>query len=105
MKSILKQLEKGKILISDGGWGTYLHALGLEIGECPEIWNLTHKKEVLSIAQSYIDAVWLVQRLAGSLARGTPVDPADTIARRRASRGHRLGMIKGQRFATIAQPR
>ena len=56
MRSILKALENGKVLISDGGWGTYLHELGLEVGECPEIWNLTHRKEVLSIAQSYIDA-------------------------------------------------
>jgi 5-methyltetrahydrofolate--homocysteine methyltransferase len=56
MRSILKELEKGRILISDGGWGTFLQALGLETGECPESWNLTHRKEVLGIAQSYIDA-------------------------------------------------
>ena len=56
MRSILKELEKGNILISDGGWGTFLQKLGLETGDCPEIWNLTHRAEVLSIAQSYIDA-------------------------------------------------
>lgn len=56
MRSILKSLEKGKILISDGAWGTYLHKLGLDVGECPEIWNATHRAEVLSIAKSYIDA-------------------------------------------------
>ena len=56
MRSILKALESGKILISDGGWGTFLHQLGLGVGECPEIWNVTHRREVLSIAQSYIDA-------------------------------------------------
>lgn len=56
MRSIIKALENGKVLISDGGWGTFLHELGLEVGECPEIWNVTHRKEVLSIAQSYIDA-------------------------------------------------
>lgn len=56
MKSILKALEKGKILISDGGWGTFLHHLGLEVGECPEVWNVTHRADVLSIAKSYIDA-------------------------------------------------
>jgi len=56
MKSLLKALENNTILISDGGWGTFLHKLGLEVGECPEIWNLTHRKEVLSIAESYIDA-------------------------------------------------
>ena len=56
MRSILKALESGKILISDGGWGTFLHKLGLGVGECPEIWNVTHRKEVFSIAKSYIDA-------------------------------------------------
>ena len=56
MRSILKALKSGKILISDGGWGTFLHKLGLGVGECPEIWNVTHRKDVLSIAQSYIDA-------------------------------------------------
>ncbi len=56
MRSLLKAIEGGKILISDGAWGTFLHELGLEVGECPEIWNVTHRKEVLSIAKSYIDA-------------------------------------------------
>ncbi len=56
MRSIRKALEAGKVLVSDGAWGTFLHELGLEVGECPEIWNLTHRNEVLSIAKSYIDA-------------------------------------------------
>jgi 5-methyltetrahydrofolate--homocysteine methyltransferase len=56
MRSILKRLEEGKILISDGAWGTFLHELGLEVGDCPEIWNVTHRQQVLSIAKSYIDA-------------------------------------------------
>jgi len=56
MKSVLKALEKNKVLISDGGWGTFLHSLGLEIGECPEIWNVTHRDKVLHIAKSYIEA-------------------------------------------------
>jgi 5-methyltetrahydrofolate--homocysteine methyltransferase len=56
MRSILKALDNNKILISDGGWGTFLHKLGLEVGDCPEIWNVTHRKEVYSIAKSYIDA-------------------------------------------------
>ncbi|MGA8263262.1 MAG: homocysteine S-methyltransferase family protein [Ignavibacteriaceae bacterium] len=55
-RSILKKLGEGKILISDGGWGTFLHELGLEVGDCPEIWNVTHRQEVLGIANSYIDA-------------------------------------------------
>ena len=56
MRSLLKALQNGNILISDGGWGTYLHELGLEVGDCPEIWNVTNRDKVLSIAQSYVDA-------------------------------------------------
>lgn len=56
MRSIRKALETGKVLVSDGAWGTFLHELGLAVGECPEEWNLTHRAEVLSIAKSYIDA-------------------------------------------------
>ena len=56
MRSLLKALETGQVLISDGAWGTFLHKLGLEVGDCPEIWNLTHREEVRSIAESYIDA-------------------------------------------------
>ena len=56
MRSILKVIENGKILISDGGWGTYLHSLGLEVGACPEIWNVTQRDKVLSIPKSYIEA-------------------------------------------------
>ena len=56
MKSLLKEIQNGKILISDGAWGTFLHELGLGVGECPEIWNVTHRDKVLSIAKSYVDA-------------------------------------------------
>lgn len=56
MRSLLKEIEKGKVLISDGGWGTYLHSLGLEVGACPEIWNVTRRNDVLSIPKSYIEA-------------------------------------------------
>lgn len=55
-RSIIKTIENGKVLISDGGWGTYLHSLGLEVGECPEIWNVTQREKVLGIPKSYIEA-------------------------------------------------
>lgn len=54
--SLSEAISKGKVLISDGAWGTFLHAKGLQPGECPESWNETHPDEVQSIAQSYIDA-------------------------------------------------
>lgn len=56
MKKITEALKEGKILISDGAWGTFLQQMGLQPGECPESWNLSHPDEVFQIAKSYIDA-------------------------------------------------
>ncbi len=54
--TITAAIKSGKILISDGAWGTFLLQKGLQPGECPELWNLTHPDAVREIAQSYIDA-------------------------------------------------
>ena len=56
MKSLLQTIKKGKVLISDGAWGTLLHQRGLQPGECPELWNVTHREDVYAIAKSYVDA-------------------------------------------------
>ena len=56
MGKIIDQIKKGKILVSDGAWGTFLQEKGLQVGECPEEWNITHPEKVREIAQSYIDA-------------------------------------------------
>lgn len=56
MTKILQEIKMGKILVSDGGWGTFLHQKGLKPGECPEEWNKSHSNEVFEIAKSYIDA-------------------------------------------------
>ena len=56
MKKITERVKANEILISDGAWGTFLQQKGLQPGECPELWNITHRDEVLSIAQSYVDA-------------------------------------------------
>ena len=53
---LLKQIGKGRVLISDGAWGTFLQKKGLQPGECPELWNITHRNDVLDIAASYIAA-------------------------------------------------
>ncbi|MEA3392247.1 MAG: homocysteine S-methyltransferase family protein [Candidatus Marinimicrobia bacterium] len=55
-KPFLEALKEGKTLISDGAWGTFLQAKGLQSGECPEEWNISHPKIVESIARNYIEA-------------------------------------------------
>lgn len=56
MRSLVQAVKEGKILVSDGAWGTFLHERGLEAGECPELWNVTHREDVRAIAESYIEA-------------------------------------------------
>jgi len=56
MGKILDLIKAGKILVSDGAWGTFLQQKGMQPGECPEEWNLSHPDEVFDIANSYIEA-------------------------------------------------
>jgi len=56
MTKITELIKSGKVLISDGAWGTFLQEKGLQAGECPEIWNISHPDVVYDIARSYIDA-------------------------------------------------
>jgi 5-methyltetrahydrofolate--homocysteine methyltransferase len=56
MKPLLEKLRDGKVLVSDGAWGTFLQEKGLQPGECPELWNVTHRAEVLDIARRYVEA-------------------------------------------------
>lgn len=53
--NILEELKQNKILLSDGALGTLLQSKGMA-GECPELWNITHRAEVKSIAESYLQA-------------------------------------------------
>jgi 5-methyltetrahydrofolate--homocysteine methyltransferase len=50
------EILKNRVLISDGAWGTFLQKKGMQPGECPELWNITHRNDVLDIAGSYIEA-------------------------------------------------
>jgi 5-methyltetrahydrofolate--homocysteine methyltransferase len=56
MNKFLSVLEKKKILVSDGAWGTELMKLGFKSGSCPELWNLEKPDKVFSIAKGYIDS-------------------------------------------------
>lgn len=56
MGVLLNRLEQKKKLVSDGAWGTFLYKRGLAVGDCPELWNDTHRSDVLAIAESYVEA-------------------------------------------------
>jgi 5-methyltetrahydrofolate--homocysteine methyltransferase len=50
--NFLEDVEK-KILVYDGSKGHLLQKYGLKGGECPELWNLTHKDIVKEIYSNY----------------------------------------------------
>ena len=56
MSKLIQEIKKGRVLVSDGAWGTFLQKKGLEPGECPEEWNISRPNDVFEIAQSYVDA-------------------------------------------------
>lgn len=47
---------KKEIILFDGAMGTFLQKNGLQVGECPEEWNISHPEVVKSIHKSYYDA-------------------------------------------------
>lgn len=55
-EKIVDVVKSGRVLISDGAWGTFLQKKGLQPGECPELWCVERPADVRNIAQSYIDA-------------------------------------------------
>ena len=55
-RTITEALAGGRVLISDGAWGTLLQSAGLKPGECPELWNVLHPDAVRDIARSYFSA-------------------------------------------------
>lgn len=56
MIKIADKVKQGKILVSDGAWGTFLQQKGLQAGTCPESWNIDRPDDVFDIAKSYIEA-------------------------------------------------
>ena len=56
MNRIVEDLKEKGILFSDGAWGTMMQERGLQPGECPDEWSLSHPDEIYAIAKAYIDA-------------------------------------------------
>jgi 5-methyltetrahydrofolate--homocysteine methyltransferase len=54
--SLIEALKTGRVLVSDGAWGTFLQNKGMKPGECPELWCIEHFDEVRDIAAQYVAA-------------------------------------------------
>jgi 5-methyltetrahydrofolate--homocysteine methyltransferase len=55
-RKIADAAKEGKVLFSDGAWGTFLQKKGLQPGECPELWAVDRPTDVKEIAQAYLAA-------------------------------------------------
>lgn len=55
MSDIAQMITNGPVIL-DGGWGTQLQLLGLEIGAHPDIWNLNASEKVEQVARAYVEA-------------------------------------------------
>ncbi len=55
-QKIVAAVQNGRVLISDGAWGTFLQRKGLKPGECPELWAIERPADVKEIAQAYFAA-------------------------------------------------
>ena len=53
-QKIVEALKGGRVLVSDGAWGTFLQKKGMQPGECPELWNIEHATDVEDIGRNYI---------------------------------------------------
>ena len=63
--------ERG-VLLADGATGTNLFALGLAVGEAPEVWNLEQPERVKAHYQTFVDAgsdVFLTNSFGGTSYR------------------------------------
>jgi 5-methyltetrahydrofolate--homocysteine methyltransferase len=52
----LEQLLARGPVVTDGAWGTELQARGLQSGDFPDAWNLSHPEKVLEVAAAYVQA-------------------------------------------------
>lgn len=53
---ITDALKSGRVLLSDGAWGTFLQKKGLAPGQCPELWCIDRPDDIYDVAKSYVDA-------------------------------------------------
>jgi len=56
MHRVIQDLVAAGPVVTDGAWGTQLQQRGLEVGACPDGWNLTHPNRVEEVARAYVEA-------------------------------------------------
>ncbi len=52
----IREKIKKEIFYFDGATGSQLQKLGIKPGELPEIWNITHREDIINLGRSYFEA-------------------------------------------------
>jgi 5-methyltetrahydrofolate--homocysteine methyltransferase len=107
MNPLLEELLARAPLITDGALGTQLQARGLEAGECPDAWNLSHPDRVEEVARAYVEAgsdiiltnTFRANRLA--LAGYGLADKTDEINRAGVELARRAAAGRAKVFASL----
>lgn len=55
-RPLIEELVAEGPVLTDGAWGTEMQARGLEAGQLPDLWNLSHPDRVEAVARSYVEA-------------------------------------------------
>ncbi len=56
MHPTLASLLSTRPVVLDGAWGTQMQSLGLQPGEHPDLWNLSHPDRVREVASRYVQS-------------------------------------------------
>lgn len=56
MKDFRQRLDAGDVLLADGAMGSFLMEHGLQLGDCPEKFNLARREVLEDIARAYLEA-------------------------------------------------
>lgn len=107
MNNVLRELMSSGPVLTDGSWGVYLQSLGLQPGESPDVWNLTHPDLVAKVADAYVSAgsrIILTNTFGASrimLARYGYADQTSEINRTGASISKTAAGNKAYVFASV----
>ncbi len=107
MKALLIELLSAGAVLTDGSWGVHMQSLGLQPGESPDVWNLTHPDLVAKVAGAYVEAgsrVILTNTFGASrimLARHGYGDQATAINRAGARISKEAAGDRARVFASI----
>jgi 5-methyltetrahydrofolate--homocysteine methyltransferase len=104
MGVVLDKLAERGLLVSDGAWGTMLQARGLGMGDCPEVWNVSHAADVRAVASAYVEAgsdLILTNTFGGTRLKLAKAGCEDRVAELNEA-GVRLSLEGAGRSAIVA---